>query len=583
MATLGDISNITPSSLTSSLFNQLIATQVQAAQAPITTLQSDKSELQTKRAVYTDTQTLLSSLNDLATGLRTSSSSASIFSGKSVSSSDSTVVTATAATGAPSGTYQISVTTLAKAHRVQSDVQANSEQALLLSGTFVVGGAAGRSVSNPGTLADTVLGFDVAGTIGSGQTELGSGSYTVEVRNNGGVSQFRIVDDSGQAVSIAKAGASGSSMTSAWQNLSSVAGTTFDTGRGLTVSFGTGPYAPGSASVTYTAQGASISVSSSDSLADIRDKINAASYADGNGVRASIVNKALVLTAAETGAQHAIVASDGNGGVLQALGVLNGSGAFKTPLQAATDASFTIDGMTVTRDRNTDLDDVIGGISLNLAKEGDDATATVTAQPDVSGISSKISAVLTKANAVLDYLKAKTQTTVSKDSTTGTTTYTRGGLVGETVFQGLRRDIISILRGKMAEATSTSLDDLSDLGIGLDDSLHFAVTDSTKLQAALASDEEGVAALMDDRMKALQDKLEPFIESTSGALNTRIESLENQSARIDSRISAIQKRATTLQEQLLKQYTSILQQVASINADYAESNSIYTESMTATA
>jgi flagellar hook-associated protein 2 len=586
--TLGDISNLSPSALNSTYFNQLIATQVQDAQAPITQLQTDKTDLQTKRGVFVDTQTLLNSLNSLAQPLLSTVGSASIFTGMAVSSSDTTVATASGGTGALAGTYSLAVTTLATAQRVQSDTQTSSDQALQLSGSFVLGGAAARAVSAATPSADTVQGFGVAGSLRSGLTELGSGSYAVEVQNNSGFAQFRLVDATGQAVNVATVNNSSGTMTSGWQALSAVAGTTFDTGRGLTISFGSGPNTTGSigagaASVTYTAQGASIMVQSSDSLTTIRDRINAASYADGAGVQASIINKSLVLEAADTGAAHSITASDVAGSPLGTLGVVKSDGTFKTTLQAPADAVFTVNGMNISRPGNTGLDDVIDGVSLSLAKEGADATTTLTVQPNLTNITNQITTMLSKANDVSDYLRNQSQTTTSKDATTGAITYTRGGLAGETVLQSLRQGILSTLLGTMSGAASTSMDQLADLGITMDSSMHFSVTDSSKLQAAVAANPTGVAALMTDRMRALQTKLAPFVGATSGILQADIDGVDTQSSRIDSQITTVQKRATALQTQLLNQYSTILEMVTQYNQDYAEANSIYTESMSTTA
>jgi flagellar hook-associated protein 2 len=563
--------------LTSTYFNQLISLQLQQVQAPITQLKQDKSDLTVKRGMFVDTKISLSSLNSLALDLKNTSTS--VFSAKSVSSADSTVATASGGSTALPGTYAIWVTTLAKAHRVRSDFQATTDQALGLSGTFIIGGAASRAVSNPVTVADTVTGFGTAGTIRSGQTELGSGSYSVEVQNNSGTYQFRVVDGDGQAVSIDKAGDSGTAMTEGWQNLSLVAGTTVDTARGLSITFGSGSYTAGSkgagaAGATYTAQGAAITVSSSDSLAKIRDLISAATYAEGNGIQASIVNRALVLASAATGEQHLLAAADTMGAVLQSLGVLDG-GNFKTTLQAAFNASFTVDGLTVSRSRNTGLEDVIQGVSLGLVKEG--AGASVTVKPDTTAITEKISAMLQKVNGAMDYLKGKLQ--VAKSATTNT--YTRGGLVGETVFQSLRQNLVTALRGKMSGATSTSMDELADLGIGLDSSLHFSITDSAKLQAGLESNLTGVVALLDNRMTALTTTLAPFIKPTSGALDTRITALDKRSAQIDSRITQIQKRVGLVEKQLIARYGDILSQTSTYTRDQATANILWTQSMSA--
>lgn len=577
---LGQSSSVSGSAaLTSTYFNQLISLRLQQEQAPITQLQQDKSDLKVKRGMFVDTKSVISTLNSAALGLK--SGSASVFASQSVSSSDSTVLTASGGSNALSGTYAIAVTTLAKAHQVRSDVQANADQSLGLSGTFIIGGAATRAVSNPTTVANTVTGFGVAGSRRDGQTEPGSGSYSVEVQNNNGTCQFRLVDSEGRALSIDNAGESGTAMTAGWQRLSWVTGTTFNTGRGLTITFGGGPYTVGSrgagaASVTYTAQGASIEVSSSDSLAEIRDLINAATYAEGNGVQASILDRALILGATSTGAQHLIAASDRAGTVLQSLGVLS-SGSLKTTLQAATNASFTVNGLTVSRSRNTGLDDVIQGVSLGLVKEGAGAGASVTVKPDTSAITNKISAMLQKCNTLMDYLHSKLA--VTKNETTNT--YTRGGLAGETIFQRLRQNLVTALRGKMPEASSTSMDELADLGIGLDSSLHFSITDSAKLQAGIESNLAGVVALLDNRMTALTATLAPFIKPTSGALDTRITALDKRSVQIDSRITQIQKRVSFVERQLISRYGDILSQTPTYTRDQATASILLTRSMLA--
>jgi flagellar capping protein FliD len=576
-STSGDSSTTGLASLNSTYFNQLINLQLQQAQTPITQLQSDKSTLGVKRGVFVDTKISLTSLNSAALELKDTSSS--VFTTKAISSTDATAVTASGGNSAVSGSYAISVATLAKAHRVRSDVQASADQSLGLSGSFVIGGSADRAVSGAVTVANTVTGFSTTSSLRSGQTELGSGSYSVEVQSNAGTYQFRVVDAEGKAMSIAKAGESGTAMTANWQDLSLVSGSTFDTGRGLAISFGSEPYTAGSrgagaASVTYAAQGVSIGVASSTTLTQLRDLINRATYAEGNEVRASILDRALVLESAATGARHVLAAGDVQGSVLQSLGVLSGS-SFKTTLQQAADAAFSVNGLNVQRSKNTGLDDVIQGVTLGLLEEDTDATLTV--KPDATAIGSKITEVLQKLNSTLDYLKDKTA--VTKDETTNT--YTRGGLVGETVFQGLRQGLITVMRGKIAGAASTAMDELADLGIGLDSSLHLAVTDSAKLQSAIENNLDGVVAVLDDRMSALTAKLTPFIKSTTGALDSRINAMDTRTKQIDTRVSRIQTRVKVMEDGLVARYGKILMQLPNYNQDLAISNYLYSKSTAA--
>jgi flagellar capping protein FliD len=133
----------------------------------------------------------------------------------------------------------------------------------------------------------------------------------------------------------------------------------------------------------------------------------------------------------------------------------------------------------------------------------------------------------------------------------------------------------------MPGATSTSMDELADLGIGLDSSLHFSITDSAKLQAGLETNLTGVVALLDNRMTALTATLAPFIKPTAGALDTRITALDKRSAQLDSRITQIQKRAGVVEKQLIARYGDILSQTSTYNRDQATANILWTQSMSA--
>jgi flagellar hook-associated protein 2 len=100
-----------------------------------------------------------------------------------------------------------------------------------------------------------------------------------------------------------------------------------------------------------------------DSLSDIAAEINKAAYAEGNEVKASIIDRRLVLQPALSGAAHILQASDDSGTVLQSLGVLTGAGAFKNynpATESARDAIFTVNGIQIQRSKNTDIT-MLGG------------------------------------------------------------------------------------------------------------------------------------------------------------------------------------------------------------------------------
>ena len=100
---------------------------------------------------------------------------------------------------------------------------------------------------------------------------------------------------------------------------------------------------------TFTVNGQSVTVSATDTLQDVRDRINAANTgASATGVTASIVNAGsqdktfLVLTADATGTSMTL--ADTSGTPLDSLGILTGA-AIKNELQAAETARLKADGL----------------------------------------------------------------------------------------------------------------------------------------------------------------------------------------------------------------------------------------------
>jgi len=97
-------------------------------------------------------------------------------------------------------------------------------------------------------------------------------------------------------------------------------------------------------------------------------------------------------------------------------------------VQAGADASFTLDGVAVTRSSNT-VDDLIDGLTLNLKKAASDTTVTLTVGRDYEGIKEAISGFVTAYNDVMNAINA--QMTYNSDSGTA-----GGPLFGDSTAQG---------------------------------------------------------------------------------------------------------------------------------------------------
>lgn len=578
-----------------SLINDLMILERQ----PLERLKTQRDQVNVRVGAYRDVQTKLEELQNSVYALSSTNYAPALSAGRTVSVSDVasgfTVVTASATSSAIPGTYTITDIALAKAHRVRSDQVVYTDQALGLStgsGYIVLGGAETRSASEVAEIVDTVTDFSTS-SIDSGKDELSKGSYYVEVRNdatNGW--QFRLVNSEGKAVSI-RNGSSTSETTSSWQAIPSGGGD-FNTGRGLVIHFeaDSNNYQEGNlvdgnaAEVSYISQGARIQVEADDSLSDIVSAINNATYAEGDAIVASIVDRQLVLSSASTGTAYALNStnvidngSGGTSGVLHDLGLLaSGSTDFKyAAVQSAANASFKVNGITVVRSSNSGLTDVISGVTLNLAADAEGKSATLTVNKDLSAAKSAIQTFLDKFNAVVSYLENKTA--VTSTTTDSGTTYTRGTLADDNVFSELRMRLFSMF---MEDYSNTSAyQSLRDIGLTVNDSLQASIYDEAKLDEVINSDLSGVQTLMDSVMAEFDTVLGRFtgVRSTSDYLDEAVENLDNEVTDINSDISRMNEYLTQREQYLTDQYAQIQTQLLLLNYTQQMWASIYNSSV----
>lgn len=545
------------------LINQLMSIERQ----PLNALRTQKSDLEVKRSIFSDLSSKFSALQSVVDSLQATAAS-SVFDKRTASISDvasgKTVLTASASSNAIEGIYNFSITSLAREHRARSDQQTYSDQALGLSGTFTVGGAAARAQITTSTIADTVTSFDVAAPA-SGQKEIGTGSYYVETRNDATSGwQFRIVDNDGKPVTVKQG--TGSTYSANWQAIPTGGGT-YDTGRGLSLTFGadSGLYqaaskGAGAAQLAYTAQGASITISAAQSLKDIASAINNAAYAEGNAVSASVVDRQLVLAAKDTGTSHSVVAADSGGTVLQSLGLLTGGGAFKNEMQTALNAAFTVNNISVTRSKNNGLDDVISGVTFNLAADAQGQTATLAVNRDSAAVRSKVDDLLTQVNGLSAYLKAKTAVT-GTGSDRGSAKFSRGPLADDMAYTSLRNDLLNDLSGRVSGLPAGSPVSFAEIGITLNDTLDASVSDTTKLETALTNNPSGVKALLAAVADKLEARLNRFTNTSTGALTLSQKAVTNEIEDIDGRITSMNQSLADRESSLQEEYSVLQAQI----------------------
>ncbi len=572
---------MTPVNQLDSYFVNLINSLMTIERQPLTRLEEQRSRLNVTVGVYQDARSKLVELQTAVYALMSNNYTSAVRESRNVTLSNrpsgSTVLTATASSTAVVGSYQVTDIVLAKSHRVRSDSVIYIDQPLGYStgeGYVVLGGADSRSATLTQSIPNTVTALGTA-NVDSGKKELGRGTYYVEVRNDSTAGwQFRLVDSSGKAVSV-RNGTSTSETTNTWQSIPTGGGE-FDTGRGLVINFGDGSaYQAGSlanntaARLTYTSQGARLTVSSSDSLLDIVDRINTATYAENDGVVASIVDNQLILSAASSGSAYALSASNiidngsgGTSGVLHQLGLLaEGSTAFKhAAVQEASDASFKVNGLTVTRSKNSGLTDVIAGVTLNLAADAESKSATLTVEKDLSAAKTAINSFIEKFNAVVSYLEQKT----AVKSTDGRT-YTRGALADDLVFSELRLRLFSQFMNSYTNSSVYTR--LSDLGLSLDDSLRATIADQAKLEKVLGENLNGVQTFLDSVMQTFDVELGRFTgtRSTTSYISEAVSLLNSQVSDVNADITRMNTTLDEREQYLYDQYAQIQAQLVNLS------------------
>ncbi len=431
-ATSGLVSNIDYQSL----ITQLVSIRRQSIQQ----LSSKKSTLESANSAYSSLNSKVLDLKSAADALRTSTG----FSAFTATSSDTTLLSATASSSATSGTHSIVVSALAKAHKIAAN----------------------------GVASDTST---VAAGAGSFKFKVGSGTEQ------------------------------------------------------------------------------SVSVDATTTLTGLKDAINALDA----GVTATVVNDGstpnpyrLILTSDSTGASNALTITQNNTS-------LN----FATTLQAAQDASFSVDGLSMARSSNT-VTDAITGVSLNLNSADALKTVTLTVARDTSSIKSKISDFVSKYNSIVSYIKSNNR----YDSDTKTS----GAFFGDTVARSIWDDLRRTMTGAVSGLPDT-MNRLIHAGISSNTEGVMSVDDS-KLSSALSTSFDNVVNLFIGGTstsgfgKLVYDISDSISNYADGRIKSKQNGLTKNISSIEMDITNKETSLTAYETQLRVQFTALESMLASLSA-----------------
>ena len=311
-----------------------------------------------------------------------------------------------------------------------------------------------------------------------------------------------------------------------------------------------------------------ITVEATDTLAQVRDKINAA----GAGVTAMIMTDAsgsrLLLRSNATGAENAFrtTAADADGNNTDAAGLSalafdpSAGATVMTQTQTATNAAATINGLAVTSPSNT-LANIVDGLTLNLA-----AVTTAPANVTVATDKDALKKTLTDfAEAYSTLVKL-----IATDTKYDPVNHKGGPLQGDGAAVGLQRQMRS-LAGTMSGA-STAFAYLSDAGFELQTDGSMTIN-ATKLDNALANVAElkklfSNSSLTDPTLDGFGKRFKVVTDAilaADGALTTRTDGLGKQLDKNQKDQDSLNVRLAAIEKRMRAQYTALDATMAKLN------------------
>jgi flagellar hook-associated protein 2 len=249
---------------------------------------------------------------------------------------------------------------------------------------------------------------------------------------------------------------------------------------------------------------------------------------------------------------------------------------FSQSLQTATDASFTVNGLPVTRSTNT-VNDVIDGVTLELfAKTAvDSVNAPVAARLDLNrdtaGIKDNIKGLVTAYNDFEETLK------ILGDRDSEVEEF-GGALAGESLLQSVRTQVRNLITDT-SSTPGTTIQAARDVGLSID-RFGKLTLDEAKLDTAL-QDNFGEVSTMFSAGTNNQSIYSPAPAGLAGGAINSIEKMllstgliDTQSKSATTQIAKYKDEMTVLEERMEKLMTRYMSQFSVMESIVGNSNSM---------
>jgi flagellar hook-associated protein 2 len=531
--------------------NSLVSQVEAQQQGQVTIWQQQQSDLSTAAGLLSG---LNLNLSTLQTAVQALADPLGPLAAMMPTSSDTSIVSASAATNATAGTHQIVVSTLASAGEIYTAALADGTTSFLPSGA--TGGDIQLQVGGP---SGTV--HDIAVTQGSNDTLNTLASYINQ--QNWGVTASVVTDANGSRLAIYSqaTGTPGALAVTAntttgtlyTADLSSADTSILPSGQGggdLQLQIG---------GVNGTIQDIPITQGSNDTLNTLASYINQQSTQNNWGVTANVVQDSggyhLALTSSAQGPAGALTFTT-NTTILTTAPNPSTKLAFQAPI-GGTDASLTVDGMNIASHTNT-ISSAIPGITLNLASADPNTTVQLTVAPDASQATQAINSFVTAYNAIIS--------NINQQYTVDASTNSEGPLASDSSVRSLQSSLLNNVAYAVT-GNGGGLVNLASLGINMNDDGTLTVgtaPDGRSLSQILASDPADAQTFFQNASatgfaNSFNSQLTMLTNSTTGVLTSDIAENTTEQQNLTTEI-------TNFQARLLAQQTELEQQFSQVNA-----------------
>lgn len=338
----------------------------------------------------------------------------------------------------------------------------------------------------------------------------------------------------------------------------------------------------GSISFDYQGTGYDIQVTDASTIVEVADQINQEA---GDVVTATVINTGtennpsyeLLLSGNETG-------SDAEVENLTVTGLDDQGTIGFTRLQAAEDASITLDGVSIIRASNT-FSDLIDGYSFTLQKETEAGTPlTFGAEIDTAGTIANMQKFADAYNDVMTFING--QSSYSEEQGTG------GVLFGDVILGRVRTEIYNgLFSANIADviADTTGYSTLSIVGfdVGTDGTI---TLDSSVLEKKITEDPsafsnlisgsveypegsgetvDGIVGRLAKAIETMTDNQVVGEESYEGIFGARKDAINSAIKIFDRQIEAEEFRVEKFEESLITRFSALEELLAGLQSQQA--------------